>query len=65
MGGIHKDHNQTPFNYLGLCYFLFLAFETCVVFYFSYCHFILCFPLLHYDNFNQNIDLKITFLFQP
>jgi hypothetical protein len=46
-------------------FFFFFAFETCVVSYFSYRHFILCFSMLHYDNFNQNIDLKVTFLFQP
>jgi len=66
MGRIHKDRNSHPPQFFGSMLFsFFFAFETCVVSYFSYRHFILCFSMLHYDNFNQNIDLKVTFLFQP
>jgi hypothetical protein len=36
-----------------------------LLFLFSYCHFMLRFSMLHYGNFHQNINLKVTFLFQP
>ncbi len=44
---------------------IFGSFESFVVSCFSYCHFMLCFSMLHYGNFHQNIDLEATFLFQP
>ncbi len=44
-------------------FLIFFAFGSCVVSWFSQCHFMLCFSMLHYDNFCLNIDLKITFCF--
>jgi len=42
---------------------IFGSFESFVVSCFSYCHFMLCFSMLHYGNFHQNIDLKPHFFF--
>jgi hypothetical protein len=45
-------------------FLIFFAFGSSIVPFFI-CHFMLCFSMLDYGNFHQNIDLKVTFLFQP